>query len=84
MDVRRESANGLCRHRAPQHKMIAKSLKPDILCRQAYVGFCARASAVKLAVSEPELERIARPSLALDWNAVAVTEEADAAAKTSQ
>src|SRR5262249_25852051 len=40
----------------------------------------ARAAAVKLAVSKLEFKRIARPSLALDRNAVAVAGKADAAA----
>ena len=39
----------------------------------------ARAAAVKLAVSELEFERIARPGLALHRNAVAVAGEADTA-----
>src|SRR5262249_25679926 len=43
----------------------------------------ARAAAVKLAVSELELEGIARPSLALDRNAVAVAGQTDAAAARS-
>ena len=38
-----------------------------------------RAAAVKLAVSELEFERIARPGLALHRNAVAVAGEADTA-----
>jgi hypothetical protein len=39
----------------------------------------ARATAVELAVTQLELERIARPGLALDRNAVAVAGEANAA-----